>query len=394
MKDASTLILAFNKNLTIASQAAKYRAMQENSFRFYRGSCHLFYDRLSSLGAPKDRTRSWICGDLHLENFGTFKGDNRLVYFDLNDFDEAIMAPLSFEVLRFATAILIASDFFRYSTKQAKSLVTSALHEYQDTIIRSKALMVERDVATGMMRDFFDGLSQDKRDEFIKRITETKGKKLRLKIDDIHNHHLDGKPREDLMSWYRHQWLDTDRLHDMEIQDCAYRITGTGSIGCERYMLLVKNKKLDKCYLLDMKEARPSSLLSHIDIKQPKWKNEAERIITIQTRMQFCQPALLRPVFFNKKWFVLKELQPVQDKVDLAQAKGNQSKLEDFIHPMAKLAAYAHLRSTGRQGSSTADELAEAVSKPKWLSQRFELAQELSAITKKDYLNFQKFKVD
>ena len=37
----------------------------------------------------------WICGDLHIENFGSYKGDNRLVYFDLNDFDESILAPVS-----------------------------------------------------------------------------------------------------------------------------------------------------------------------------------------------------------------------------------------------------------------------------------------------------------
>jgi uncharacterized protein (DUF2252 family) len=142
-----------------------------------------------------------------------------------------------------------------------------------------------------------------------------------------------------------------------------------------------------------MKEARPSSLAKHVDIKQPKWKHEAERVITIQTRMEFCQPALLRPVFYNKKWFVLKELQPVQNKVDLTLAKGKLKKLEDIIHPMARLAAYAHLRSTGRQGSSTADELAEAVSRPKWLNQRIELAKELAAQTHKDYKNFLQYKI-
>lgn len=393
MKDATPLILAFNKSITPASQLAKYTGMQESAFRFYRGTCHLFYDRLSVLGPPKAHTRAWICGDLHLENFGSFKGDNRLVYFDLNDFDEAVMAPLSFEVLRFATAILIASDLFKYSNKQASELVLSALTTYRDTIIRSKALMMERDVATGMMRDFFDRLSQKNRDAFINRITKPKGKKIHLLIDDIHNHKMDKDAHDRLMSWYDTEFAHADRLKDMEIQDCAYRVAGTGSIGSERYMMLVRNKKTKKCYLLDMKESKPSSLLKHIDIKQPKWTNEAERIITIQTRMQFCQPALLRPVYYNKKWFVLKELQPVLDKVDLTLAQGKLDKLEDIILPMAKLAAYAHLRGTGRQGSSTADELSESVSKSKWLKLRFELAQELALQTQKDYRNFLEYKI-
>lgn len=161
----------------------------------------------------------------------------------------------------------------------------------------------------------------------------------------------------------------------------------------ERYAILVRNKITKKHYLLDMKEARPSSLLPHVHIRQPKWKNEAERVIAIQTRLEFCPPALLRPVYYDKKWFVLKELQPVQDKVDLTLAKGKLNKLEDFILPMAQLAAYAHLRGTGRQGSSTADELAESVSRPKWLHQRTELARELAEQTRKDYRDFLKYKI-
>ena len=83
----------------------------------------------------------------------------------------------------------------------------------------------------------------------------------------------------------------------------------------------------------------------------------------------------------------------MQDKVDLTQAKGKLNKLEDIILPMARLAAYAHLGSTGRQGSSTADELSESVSKAKWLKLRFELAHDLAAQTQKDYKNFLEYSI-
>jgi uncharacterized protein (DUF2252 family) len=252
--------------------------------------------------------------------------------------------------------------------------------------------MMERGTATGLLRDFFDHLDQEKRQEFIKRITESKGKKLVLRIDNIHNHKMDRDLHSRLISWCKSEFAKAEQLRDMEVHDCAYRVAGTGSIGAERYMILVRNKRNDKFYLLDMKESKVSSLLPHIKIKQPKWDNEAERIVTIQTRMQFTPPALLHPVFYNKKWFVLKELQPVQDKVDLTYAKGRLDKLQDIILPMARLAAYAHLRGTGRQGASTADELAESVSRGKWFNQRYELAEALAVQTKKDYANFLGYK--
>ncbi len=71
----------------------KYKLMTENMFRFFRGTCHLFYEDLSKTNTIPPAPLTWICGDLHLENFGSYKGDNRLVYFDLNDFDESILAP-------------------------------------------------------------------------------------------------------------------------------------------------------------------------------------------------------------------------------------------------------------------------------------------------------------
>lgn len=46
--------------------------MRQDPFAFLRGSGHLFYDalspRLDHLGPL-----AWMCGDLHLENFGAFK---------------------------------------------------------------------------------------------------------------------------------------------------------------------------------------------------------------------------------------------------------------------------------------------------------------------------------
>lgn len=71
----------------------KYSKMRSNAFVFMRATCHLFYDRLPQDDLFKRAPLTWACGDLHLENFGSYKGDNRLVYFDLNDFDEAALAP-------------------------------------------------------------------------------------------------------------------------------------------------------------------------------------------------------------------------------------------------------------------------------------------------------------
>ena len=76
-------ILAFNNDRLPQLVKIKYQLMSEDIFRFYRGTCHLFYKDLSENISWADTTQTWICGDLHLENFGSYKGDNRVVYFEM-----------------------------------------------------------------------------------------------------------------------------------------------------------------------------------------------------------------------------------------------------------------------------------------------------------------------
>lgn len=390
MKSATALILDFNAHLSPAAQQKKYAALQENALRFYRGTCHLFYDRLHRIGLPKDNTEVWICGDLHLENFGTYKGDNRLVYFDINDFDEACLAPVSCDVLRFATAILMSGDTLGYTGAEANKLTERVLETYTATIIRSKALMIERDMARGLMRTFFDQIVQRRRDDFIAAHTTSNGRKL--KPDNKRLFKLDNDRQKELHTALTDQLAQSEQLRDHKPLDSAIRSVGTGSIGCERYAVLTRHKENDKYYLLDVKEARGSSLREYIKTKQPKWKNEAERILQIQDRLQFCSPAMMGSVFFHDKWFTVRELQPVQDKMDFSLAKGKLGKLEDTVLPMAQIAAYAHLRGSGRQGASTADELTETVNRPKWQRRMLEMAAELALQMQQDYEAFKHYK--
>jgi uncharacterized protein (DUF2252 family) len=69
--------------------ALKYAAMRRGAFVFFARKLPPVL-RPAAAGPVIDRgPPAWCCGDLHLENFGTYKGHNRLAYFDINDFDEA-----------------------------------------------------------------------------------------------------------------------------------------------------------------------------------------------------------------------------------------------------------------------------------------------------------------
>src|SRR5258706_11007902 len=132
----------------------KYRAMRANPFAFLRGTCGLFYDRLPRGGIFRSAPAVWICGDLHLENFGSYTADNGLVYFDINDFDESALAPATWDLGRLLTSVLVAADTL--GSKNGARLCRIFVDAYAMALAAGKAYLVERDTAAGVVRVLLD----------------------------------------------------------------------------------------------------------------------------------------------------------------------------------------------------------------------------------------------
>lgn len=156
-------IAKFNAPLLPDMVQLKYKAMKENPFRFFRGTCHLFYEDLSQAKEFPSSPLTWICGDLHLENFGSFKGNNRMVYFDLNDFDESMLAPLNWELARVLTSIYVAFDALKLKNTVADEMVALFLNTYTEILSRGKALYIDPRTAKGVVRFFLNNAKKERR---------------------------------------------------------------------------------------------------------------------------------------------------------------------------------------------------------------------------------------
>ena len=89
MQSIGEIILEDNRGRDPERLKLKLAVLRADPFSFFRGTSRLFYSTTPLDHRLRASPMVLVCGDLHLENFGTYKGDNRLVYFDLNDFDEA-----------------------------------------------------------------------------------------------------------------------------------------------------------------------------------------------------------------------------------------------------------------------------------------------------------------
>jgi inorganic pyrophosphatase len=68
MSELHDRLTDFNKGLLPEMVQLKYEAIADNAFRFFRGTCHLFYEDLAVAEPLPLFPLAWIFGDRHIEN--------------------------------------------------------------------------------------------------------------------------------------------------------------------------------------------------------------------------------------------------------------------------------------------------------------------------------------
>lgn len=377
---------------------AKYSAMRaakENPFVFFRATCHLFYEDLPIKSWFKKAPLTWICGDLHIENFGNFKADNRQVYFDTNDFDEAVLAPCTWEIARLLTSIFVATETFCLDLKFAEQLCHQFLSSYTIAVSEGKANWVGADTAPKVIADLLVRKTQVRRRDLLEeRTVLDEGKQMRtIKIDSKKSQAISKQQKQKIEDFMKDFAEKQSKPRFFKLIDVAQRIAGIGSLGIERYILLVEGKgSPDDNYLLDLKKASPSSLSPFIIWEQPKWKSQADRIVSIQKRSQALPIAFLHSVTIGDDSFVLRGLQSTTNPTDhlkIQKWDDDLEQSEQLMWSLGKVVAWSHLRSSGRQGSAIADQLIGFVSKSKW---KIEVMEYAKAYSKQVYQDWQEFR--
>jgi uncharacterized protein (DUF2252 family) len=384
-------LTTFNTGLLPEKVQLKYEAMTENAFRFFRGTCHLFYEDLADAEPLPLSPLAWICGDLHIENFGSYKGDNKLVYFDLNDFDEALLAPASYETVRMVTSIFVAFDALGIEADKALNMARLFVKTYSATLAKGKAISIDPRTAKGIVCEFLTAATKSGEKDLLKKRTISKKKRIMLSLEDERHFKLEKQLRHELKA-HINDWITTssDGPYNYKVIGSVFRLAGTGSIGVKRYLFLLKSTNTKNKYLLlDMKQARVSSVQPYILVQQLQWDNEAARVISVQQRMQNVPAALLSTTTFRGESYILQELQPVKDSIKFKQLKDYRD-MYQVIDDMAALTASAQLRSGGIQGSGIIDELMAFGSDQGWQEAVIAYAQNYLATITKNFKNYVK----
>lgn len=100
----------------------KHARMAESAFSFFRATFYRWLQLWEEVCAELHRApRILSVGDLHVENFGTWRDtDGRLVW-GVNDFDEACLYPYTMDLVRLAASALLATRENRLTMKARDS---------------------------------------------------------------------------------------------------------------------------------------------------------------------------------------------------------------------------------------------------------------------------------
>jgi hypothetical protein len=117
-----------------ADLALKHRRMAESPFVFLRGTFYRWMQLWPELCADlRDSPRVLAVGDLHVENFGTWRDiEGRLVW-GVNDVDEATRLPYTVDLTRLATSALLAINATHFSLS-ARAACDAILDGYRASL--------------------------------------------------------------------------------------------------------------------------------------------------------------------------------------------------------------------------------------------------------------------
>jgi uncharacterized protein (DUF2252 family) len=388
-------IQAFNSQRDRDILELKYAKMRKNAFGFFRGSCHLFYRDLPSDSELNAAPVTWICGDLHLENFGAYKGDNRQIYFGIDDFDEGILAPCTWDLARLVTSIFLAVDSLDLKRSAATELAQLYLTSYATALSTGIVNEIVADNTKGIVADLLADLHRRKRSDFLDERTELIAGCRHLKIDGKKILKISNQRSQQVIQSID-LWAKTQVNPDFfQVLDVGSRVAGTGSLGLDRYLILVTGQGSPNAnYLLDFKQQPDSSLQPYLSqspgqsIEQPKWANSATRALTVQQLVQPTPPALLAAIEFNQGSYLLRELQPTQDKIGLKAGKISLSQLEKLTDIMAQVTAFTHLQGSGKLGAVNTTDLVAFGTNSNWQQSVIKYAANYAKQVQIDYQEF------
>jgi uncharacterized protein (DUF2252 family) len=304
VRDPVDAIILYNRRFLGRYDAPlrqKLRRLRKGPFRFFRATFHLFARDMADgvlepwRGSdPFGRTEVRLVGDIHSDNYGTFKAADGTIRYDVNDFDETATGGFDLDVRRAAVSLILAagenakrkgmsvSDATAVAERFVRTYVTTMLRFASEGGAAGFGYSNEERPDSGPVRRLLRRAAEADRRDFIKKRTDPDGKLKRTPDadpdagteDDPKAGFFELRPEhrrqaERLLADYVRRLPEPETAEERKrrtvfyrIEDICGRVAGGGSLGRLRYAVLLNGEGREdrRNSLLEFKEALPSPL--------------------------------------------------------------------------------------------------------------------------------------
>jgi uncharacterized protein (DUF2252 family) len=320
--------------------ARKRAKMVRSAHAFFRGCSPLFHELL---GASAERLATLegyghIVGDMHLENVGAYRGESGAVVFDLNDFDDAATGPWWADVLRLSVSTLLAARALRRSGTDALRAGEAMTAGWRAGVEGDAPGVVPREIERLVRR------AEQRTDAELLagRAPETGGRRSFVRGERYIDLAPDLRARVGaLVDTYALALGARAPRHvaDWRVEDAAWRVAGTGSLGVIRIAIVVSRAgRADR--LIELKEARRSALREAFAASGPEPVDRAEAVVEAARALVADPPRQLAAVS-GPPSFVGRRLFPQEDKLAV---DGGVESVEEVARQVGWRLGRAHRR--------------------------------------------------
>ena len=331
--------------------------MAASPFGFFRGAAAVMARDLAS--RPNSGLPVQICGDAHVRNLGAYASPEGHLVFDINDFDETICAPFEWDLLRFATSLVLAGreagDSEKRCVEAAAAFVRSYRHCIEEFSLMAHLSLLRVDVKRIIRRTPVDLILRKAEratpDILLKKLTRRDGDARRFRDAPPLLRRVTGSEAERVLASFA-EYSETLRCDDRlalgryRPVDVAFKVVGTGSVGVHDYAVLFAGAAKEDVVFLQVKEAPPSCYTPYISL--PPAGHNGRRVAEGTRLMQRASDPLLGWTTIDGRDYLVRQLNDHKASVEPEELEG------ESLAAYAKVAGTLFARAHARTGEAAA----------------------------------------
>ncbi|MFC5185769.1 DUF2252 domain-containing protein [Actinomadura harenae] len=315
----------------------RHERMAADPFAFLRGAAAVMAGDLAT--TPTTGPAVQACGDAHLMNFGFYASPERVLVFDVNDFDETLPGPWEWDVKRLVASFAVAARDQGFGDGVARRTARLAATSYRERM-RSLAERTNLDVyytmtraddvyaritgkgARRRARKLIDRTRGRGNLQAVAKLTRREGDSLRIvdqppllerakagEAEEIVARGLDGYARS----------LPDDvafLLREYRYVDAARKVVGVGSVGTRCFVVVLQGRDVRDPLVLQIKEAGRSVLEPHLS--PSAYRNQGRRVVAGQRLLQSVSDVFLGWSADGPHDYYWRQLRDMKGSVDIA----------------------------------------------------------------------------